>query len=72
MSEIAAAGCACSHRGQLVEAGEQLVQRHDQLLGRALRGQAGETLNVCKQDAAGAGGGEEGRTGQQRDKCQHL
>lgn len=42
-----------AHRGQLVEASEQLVQRHDQLLGRALRRQAGEALNVCKQYAAG-------------------
>lgn len=42
-----------SHRGQLVEAGKQLVQGHDQLLGRALRCQAGEALDVGKQYAAG-------------------
>ncbi len=42
-----------AHRSKLVEAGKQLVQRHDQLLGRALRRQAGEALNVCKQYAAG-------------------
>lgn len=41
-----------AHRSQLVKAGEQLVQRHDQLLGRALRRQAGEALDVCKQYAA--------------------
>lgn len=42
-----------AHRGQLVKAGEELVQRHDQLLGRALGCQAGEALDVCKQYAAG-------------------
>ena len=42
-----------SHRGQLVKAGKQLVKRHDQLLGRALRRQAGEAFNVGKQYAAG-------------------
>ena len=42
-----------AHRGQLVEAGKQLVQCHDQLLRRALRRQAGEALDVCKQYAAG-------------------
>lgn len=39
------------HRRQLVEAGEEFVEGHDQLLSRALRGQAGETLDVCKQNA---------------------
>lgn len=41
-----------AHRGQLVKAGKQLIQRHDQLLGCALRCKAGETLDVCKQYAA--------------------
>lgn len=41
-----------THRGQLVKAGEQLIQRHDQLLGCALRRKAGEALDVCKQYAA--------------------
>lgn len=49
---MVAAGVS-SHRGQLVKASEQLIQRHDQLLGRALRCQAGEALDVCKQYAAG-------------------
>lgn len=48
--KMVAAGVS-AHRGQLVKAGEQLVQRHDQLLGCALRCQAGEALNVCKQYA---------------------
>lgn len=42
----------CAHRGQLIKASEELVQRHDQLLGRALRGQAGETFDISKQYAA--------------------
>lgn len=41
-----------AHRGQLIKAGKELVQRHDQLLGRALRGQAGETFDISKQYAA--------------------
>lgn len=53
-----------AHRGQLIEASKELVQRHDQLLGCALRGQAGETLDISKQYAAreegGGGGNEEG------------
>lgn len=46
-----------THRSQLVEAGEELVEGHDQLLGRALRRQAGEALDVSKQDAGEIGGG---------------
>lgn len=42
-----------SHRGQFVKASKQFIQRHDQLLGRTLRCQAGEALNVCKQYTAG-------------------
>lgn len=42
-----------AHRCQLVKASEQLVQRHDQLLGRTLRCQAGEAFNICKQYATG-------------------
>lgn len=49
--KMAEAGVS-AHRGQLVKAGEQLIQRHDQLLGCALRRKAGEALNVCKQYAA--------------------
>lgn len=41
-----------THRSQLVKAGKELVERHHQLLGRALRGQAGEALDVCEEDAA--------------------
>lgn len=44
-----------SHRGQLIEASEQFIQRHDQLLSRALGCQAGESLDVCKQNAAERG-----------------
>lgn len=40
-----------AHRGQLIEAGEELVQCHDQLLGCALGGQAGEAFDVSKQNA---------------------
>lgn len=46
-----------THRGQLVEAGEELVEGHDQLLGSALGRQAGEALDVSKQDAGETGGG---------------
>lgn len=40
------------YRCQLVEACKELVEGHDQLLGRALGRQAGETLDVGEQDAA--------------------
>ena len=40
-----------THRRQLVEAGEEFVERHHQLLRRALGGQAGEALDVSEQDA---------------------
>ncbi len=39
-----------SYRCQLVEAGKEFIERHDELLSRALRGQAGETLDVRKQN----------------------
>ena len=42
-----------SYRCQLVKAGEEFIESHHQLLRCALRRQAGETLDVCKQDAAG-------------------
>lgn len=45
-----------THRSQLVEAGEELVEGHDQLLGSALGCQASEALDVGKQDAGGTGG----------------
>lgn len=38
------------YRCQLVETGKEFIECHDQLLSCALRGQAGETLDVCKQD----------------------
>ncbi len=38
------------YRCQLIETGKEFIERHDQLLSSALRGQAGETLDVCKQD----------------------
>lgn len=63
-----------AHRSQLVKPGKQLVQRHDQLLGRALRCQAGEALNVCKQYAAGemmgmwGGKQREGKQNRQRER----
>lgn len=41
------------YRCQLVKACEELVEGHDQLLRRALGRQAGETLDVGEQDAAG-------------------
>lgn len=40
------------YRCQLVKASEELVEGHHQLLRRALGRQTGETLDVCKQDAA--------------------
>lgn len=70
MKVVAASGRA--HRSQLVKAGKQLVQRHDQLLGRALRCQAGEALNVRKQYAAGEvmgmWGGKQGEGKQNRQR----
>lgn len=38
------------YRCQLVETGKEFIECHDQLLSCALGGQAGETLDVCKQD----------------------
>lgn len=40
-----------THRSQLVKAGEELIEGHDQFLGSALGCQAGEALDVSKQDA---------------------
>lgn len=40
-----------THRSQLVKAGKELIEGHDQFLGSALGGQAGESLDVSKQDA---------------------
>lgn len=40
-----------THRGQLVKAGEELIEGHDQFLGSTLGCQAGEALDVSKQDA---------------------
>ena len=63
-----------AYPGQLVKASEQFGQRHDQLLGRALRRQAGEAFNVCKQYAAGEAilvgskGEGEGHQNRQRGK----
>lgn len=48
---------AGTHRSQLVKAGKELVEGHDQLLGSALGCQAGEALDVSKQDAGETGGG---------------
>lgn len=44
------------HRSQLVKPGEELIQGHDQFLRSALGGQAGEALNVRKQDAVDGSG----------------
>ena len=38
------------YRRQLVKTGEEFVECHDELLSGALRGQAGETLDVCEQN----------------------
>lgn len=38
------------YRGQLVEAGEEFIECHDQFLRRALGGQAGKTLDVGKEN----------------------
>ena len=40
-----------THRSQLVKAGEELIEGHDQFLGSTLGSQAGEALDVSKQDA---------------------
>lgn len=49
-------GQKVTHCSQLVEAGEELVEGHDELLGSALGRQAGEALDVSKQDARETGG----------------
>lgn len=41
-----------TYRGKLVKLSKQLIQQFNQFLGSALGGQAGETDNICKQDAA--------------------
>lgn len=46
------AGVGRPYRCQLVEAGKELIEGHDQLLRRALGRQTGEALDICKQDAA--------------------
>lgn len=65
-----------SHPGQLVKTGKQLVQRHDQLLSRALRRQAGEALDVGKQNATGRvvvkDGGERGRQQRKAKRVKQL
>ena len=38
------------YRRQLVEAGKEFIECHDQLLCCALRGQAGKTFDVCKEN----------------------
>lgn len=48
------ARCVMTHRGELVELSEELVQQLHQLLSRALRRQTGEAHDVGEQDAAGA------------------
>lgn len=40
-----------THRGELIKLSKQLIQQLNQFLGCALRGQAGETNYICKQDA---------------------
>lgn len=42
-----------THRCQLVETGKEFIECHDQFLSRALGGEAGETLDVCKQNTEG-------------------
>lgn len=45
-------GRGCAYRGQLVKLAEELIEEFHQLLGRALRRQAREAHDVCKEDAA--------------------
>lgn len=40
-----------THRSQLVEAGEELIEGHNQFLSSTLGCQAGEALDVSKEDA---------------------
>lgn len=42
----------CAYRGQFIKLAEELVEEFHQLLGRALRRQAREAHDVCKEDAA--------------------
>lgn len=39
-----------TYPSQFIKASKKLIKGHHQLLGRALRRQTGEALNVCKQD----------------------
>lgn len=41
-----------THRCELIKLAEELVEELDELLSGALGGQAGETHDVCEQDAA--------------------
>ena len=40
-----------TYRGELIKLSKQLIQKFNQFLGCTLRGQAGETNNICKKDA---------------------
>lgn len=55
------------HRGQFVKPGKELIQGHDQFLRSALGGQAGEALNVRKQDAVENSSGREMGLGALKD-----
>lgn len=44
-------GRASTYCSQLVKLPEEFVEQFDEFLSGALRGQAGETHDVCKQDA---------------------
>ena len=61
---------AGSYRRQLVEAGKELVEGHDQLLGGALGRQTGEALDVRKQNANG--GTERRRRKRREGKEKHV
>lgn len=41
-----------THCGQLIKLPEEFIKEFDEFLSGALRGQAGETNDICKQDAA--------------------
>lgn len=61
------AGQTDTHPGQLVKASKELIEGHDQLLGRALGRQAGEALDICKQNTGRGAEKNTARTEKKRE-----
>ena len=48
---VAARGWESTYCSELIKLPKEFIEQFDQFLSSALRSQAGETHNVCKQDA---------------------